>query len=134
MRRPSLGAWLQLSVVWGVGTVTPVVIRRRISLLWTILSHVALLHIPAIRPHITPLLHVAAIGFHAGVFAALYPSVGGKARVDSIGAFKILVSPASVIATIAESQRPRNWAPAPFVAMPASAHPEHALAMNHTPA
>src|SRR5690242_7221243 len=79
-------------------------------------------------------MHVAATGFHVGTIAMLQASVGGEARVDSLGTFEAVVSPGSIITAVPESQRSRDWPSVPLVAMPASVHPEHAVAMPHPPA
>src|SRR4029077_6221486 len=93
------------SVVWRARIIPARVVLHRFA---------AVLHIPAILPHVAALLYVAAllhaatIGIHLGMFAAFHSPLGGEARVDSLGAFKAFVAAASVVASVAESQRAGN--------------------------
>src|SRR5689334_7673449 len=71
------------------------------------------------------------IRFHLAMFGTRRTS--NKAGIDTLGLPEAAVMATSPIAAVPEHQRSRDRS-APFVAVPAAVHPEHAHAMPHPPA
>src|SRR3569623_1671737 len=82
-----------------------------------------------VLPHILAIgLDLALVGAHAAGIVCT------EARIDALGIAEADIAPVAERTAIAEHDRGRHRAAAPFVAMPASVHIEHPLAMAHLPA
>ena len=119
------------SIMRPIGTI----ITTSVTPCGTRLVHTIRLHNGAVMRHVGSVRpHFGAAARHIGMVGAHRAPVGRKARIDTLGINEPVISSVSIVTTVAECQRTRNWASPPFIAMPATIQPEYAMAMFRAPA
>src|ERR1051326_586965 len=89
----------------------------------------------AVLPHVAAVIpHVVSIVVQLTAILAHVMAIDVEPRVDALGTVEAVIASVPERAAIVEHDGCRNAAFAPFIAMPAAIHKEHALAVPHAPA
>src|SRR6185503_16629484 len=91
--------------------------------------------VPAVLPHVTAVIpHVVSVVVQLTTAFAHVTAVDVEPGIDALCSVETIVASVPEGTAVAEYNRRRNAALAPFIAMPATIHKEHALAVPHAPA